>query len=104
MLLCLSLSPLSHSYFIYFSPFHYSLPRLLALPPYLLPTLPVLPQSLNKIIVALLNAIPGVLNAFVIMIIFMSIYAILAVDCKISYASHPLPTHGSPYSSRIRLP
>jgi len=37
-------------------------------------------ESLNKIITALFRAIPGVINAFVIMLIFMSIYAVLAVE------------------------
>ena len=37
-------------------------------------------KSLNKVIMALLKAIPGVSNAFIIMVIFMMIYAILAVE------------------------
>jgi len=37
-------------------------------------------HSLNKIIVAIGHAIPGVVNAFLILIIVMSIYAILAVE------------------------
>jgi len=37
-------------------------------------------KSLNKIIVSLVRAIPGVLNAFLIMIIFNSIYAMLSVQ------------------------
>ena len=37
-------------------------------------------KSLNQILTALLKAIPGVINAFVVMLIFMTIYAILAVD------------------------
>jgi hypothetical protein len=37
-------------------------------------------KSLNKIVVALLRSLPGVFNAFVIMVIFMMIYAILAVE------------------------
>jgi len=37
-------------------------------------------KSLNKIVSALISAIPGVLNAFVVMVIFMMIYAILAVE------------------------
>ena len=37
-------------------------------------------QSLNQIIVALIRAIPGVFNAFVVMFIFFCIYAILAVE------------------------
>ena len=36
--------------------------------------------ALNKIITSLLRAIPGVINAFVIMLIVMCIYAILAVE------------------------
>jgi hypothetical protein len=36
--------------------------------------------ALNKIITALLRAIPGVVNAFVIMLIIMCIYSILAVE------------------------
>jgi len=37
-------------------------------------------KSLKKIVDALINAIPGVVNAFVIMVIFMMFYAILAVE------------------------
>jgi hypothetical protein len=37
-------------------------------------------HSLNKIIVAIIHAIPGVVNAFLILAIVMSIYAILAVE------------------------
>jgi len=37
-------------------------------------------KSLNKIVVAILSAIPGMSNAFIIMTIFMSIYAIVAVE------------------------
>lgn len=37
-------------------------------------------HSLNKIIVAIIHAIPGVVNAFLILGIVMSIYAILAVE------------------------
>jgi len=37
-------------------------------------------ESLNKIIVALMNSIPGVINAFVVMLVFFCIYAILAVE------------------------
>jgi len=37
-------------------------------------------KSLNKIVTALLSAIPGVFNAFVLMLIFTMIYAILAVE------------------------
>merc|ERR1719443_220985 len=37
-------------------------------------------HSLNKIIVAIVHAIPGVTNAFLILAIVMSIYAILAVE------------------------
>jgi hypothetical protein len=37
-------------------------------------------QSLNKIIVALIRSIPGVANAFLVMLIFFCIYAILAVE------------------------
>mmetsp|Transcript_58287 Transcript_58287/g.115687 ORF Transcript_58287/g.115687 Transcript_58287/m.115687 type:complete len:475 (-) Transcript_58287:418-1842(-) len=37
-------------------------------------------KSLNKILVALVKAIPGVINAFMVMLIFMTIYAVLAVD------------------------
>ena len=36
--------------------------------------------ALNKIITSLLRAIPGVINAFAIMLIVMCIYAILAVE------------------------
>merc|ERR1712137_342596 len=37
-------------------------------------------QSLNNIIVALFKSIPGVINAFVVMLVFYCIYAILAVE------------------------
>merc|ERR1740130_928767 len=37
-------------------------------------------HSLNKIIVAIAHAVPGVVNAFLILTIVMSIYAILAVE------------------------
>jgi len=37
-------------------------------------------HSLNKIIVAIAHAVPGVINAFLILTIVMSIYAILAVE------------------------
>ena len=37
-------------------------------------------KSLNKILTALIKSIPGVLNAFVVMLIFMMIFAIVAVD------------------------
>jgi len=37
-------------------------------------------HSLNKIIVAIMHAVPGVSNAFLILFIVMSIYAILAVE------------------------
>ena len=37
-------------------------------------------KSLNKIIVALVKAVPGIINSFVVMIIFMCIFAILSVD------------------------
>jgi hypothetical protein len=37
-------------------------------------------RSLNKIIVAIVHAVPGVVNAFLILTIVMSIYAILAVE------------------------
>jgi len=37
-------------------------------------------KSLNKIIVAIVHAVPGVVNAFLILFIAMSIYAILAVE------------------------
>lgn len=37
-------------------------------------------ESLNKIIVALTRAVPGVMNAFIVLLLVMCIYAILAVD------------------------
>jgi len=37
-------------------------------------------ESLNKIITSLLHAVPGMFNAFLIVMIFMCIYAALAVD------------------------
>lgn len=53
--------------------------------------------SLNKIIVALVRAVPGVVNAFLILAIVMCIYAILAVEffqdvgegCKGYFSSNP---------------
>jgi len=41
--------------------------------------------SLNKIIVALIFSLPGVFNAFLIMLIFFCIYAILAVELFIGF-------------------
>ena len=60
-------------------------------------------KSLNKIIVALLNAIPGVLNAFVIMLIFMAIYAILAVDYFRTFGGSyaPLPGGALPAGAEV---
>ena len=40
-------------------------------------------KSLNKIIMALLNAIPSVMNAFVIMLIFIMIYY---QNCQLTYS------------------
>jgi len=37
-------------------------------------------ESLNKLVVALVHSLPGVLNAFVVMFIFMLIFAVVAVD------------------------
>lgn len=37
-------------------------------------------KSLNKIIVALTKAVPGVMNAFIVLLLVMCIYAILAVE------------------------
>ena len=37
-------------------------------------------KSLNKILIGIVRSIPGVMNAFVVMFIFMAIYAVLAVD------------------------
>jgi hypothetical protein len=42
-------------------------------------------QSLNKIMTSLAKAVPGVLNAFLILFIVMCIYAILAVDFFMDY-------------------
>jgi len=54
-------------------------------------------KSLNKIITALVYAIPGVANAFVVMIIFMMIYSILAVEYFSSlgqmFGEHPYGTY-----------
>jgi len=60
-------------------------------------------KSLNKIIVAIVFAIPGVMNAFLILTIVMAIYAILAVEffhdmaagCQDSNASAFCSAHGS---------
>ena len=43
-------------------------------------------ESLNKIIVSLAKALPGLLNAGVVMLLVMCIYAILAVDLYGSFA------------------
>lgn len=45
-------------------------------------------KSLNKIMVSLAKALPGVGNAFVILLLVMSIYAIIAVDLFREYGSH----------------
>ena len=37
-------------------------------------------KSLNQILIALLHSIPGVINAMIVLAIFMFIYAIIAVD------------------------
>jgi len=42
-------------------------------------------KELNKIIVALARAVPGVSNAFIIMLIVMSIYAILGVEFFLNF-------------------
>ncbi|CAE8731711.1 unnamed protein product [Polarella glacialis] len=42
-------------------------------------------KSLNKIMVSLAKAVPGVMNAFFILLLVMSIYAILAVDFFMDY-------------------
>ena len=55
-------------------------------------------ESLNKVIMALLRAIPGVLNAFVIMVIFMMIYAILAVEYFAQLGQH---FGASPYGTYV---
>ena len=55
-------------------------------------------KSLNKVITALLRAIPGVSNAFIIMLIFMMIYAILAVEY---FAQVGQPFGDAPYSTYI---
>jgi len=44
-------------------------------------------HSLNKIIVAIMHAVPGVANAFLILAIVMSIYAILAVEFYLELGS-----------------
>merc|ERR1719191_1836450 len=44
-------------------------------------------KSLNKIIVSLIKAVPGVSNAFLIMVIFMAIYSILAVEFFARFAA-----------------
>jgi len=53
-------------------------------------------ESLNKVISALMRAIPGVTNAFVIMLIFMMIYAILAVEY---FAQLGQPFGATPYGT-----
>merc|ERR1719231_608967 len=42
-------------------------------------------KSLNKIMTSLARAVPGVTNAFLILLIVMSIYAILAVELFMEY-------------------
>merc|ERR1712228_142845 len=37
-------------------------------------------EELNKVLMSILNAMPGVLNAFVVVVIVMCIYSVLAVD------------------------
>lgn len=44
--------------------------------------------SLNKIIVALVLSLPGVFNAFIILLIFFCIYAILAVELFVGFGQH----------------
>ena len=59
-------------------------------------------KSLNKIVMALLNAIPGVINAFIVMIIFMMIYSILAVEYfSILGQGFPDSPNGAPYGTYI---
>ena len=43
-------------------------------------------KSLNRIIVSLVSAVPGLINAAFVMIIFMCIYAIVAVDIFADFA------------------
>jgi hypothetical protein len=54
-------------------------------------------KSLNKILVALSRSIPGVVNAFAVMVIFMMIYAILAVEyfspLGQEFGEHPYGTY-----------
>jgi hypothetical protein len=56
-------------------------------------------KSLNKIIVAMLKSVPGVMNAFAILTIIMAIYAILGVEFfrKVGDNCHQtfVTTHGS---------
>jgi len=44
-------------------------------------------ESLNKILVALLRSIPGVMNALLVLTIFMFIYSIIAVDLYRDFGS-----------------
>lgn len=65
--------------------------------------------SLNRIITSLANALPGVFNAFIIMIIVMSIYAMVAVeifgeqgkDCLAACMAGPLELCDFPVTSRM---
>lgn len=51
-------------------------------------------HSLNKIIVAIMHAVPGVMNAFLILAIVMSIYSILAVEFYYEMGDDCLQTGG----------
>lgn len=53
-------------------------------------------HSLNKIIVAIIHAVPGVANAFLILAIVMSIYAILAVEFYLELGDDCKTTDGTP--------
>ena len=45
-------------------------------------------KSLNKILVALARAVPGVLNAFFVVLLVMCIYAILGVEFFVNFGDH----------------
>jgi len=61
-------------------------------------------KALNKIIVAIAAAIPGVSNAFLILGIVMSIYAILAVELWTHMAEDCNSPNASEFDTRFRTP
>ena len=60
-------------------------------------------ESLNKIIVSLGRAVPGVLNAFLVMTIVMCIYAILGVEFFNDFGEHCVSVPSSNESDALAL-